>query len=258
MREMTREIVKDFTERGIDADQMREFMGANGIDAASIRVANELEGAMGYIGSNVGQEAKHQGTYIGKEMTNGLIAGINGGINPMERAMSSSARSARMAYERQMGIASPSKVFEDIGYNLMDGLKIGIEGNTDWAGKLGQDLTDRLARAIETGEETIYQAAKGSFVDWYVEIKDGLKANLDDAQALFDDFATGIQSSLMQGIDIGAAFSGQFDDAGAATGASLLEGFRKQVRGVEWAGNVFQAVRNQALAGGASQQPPTP
>ncbi|HEY7821330.1 MAG TPA: hypothetical protein VIG24_00770, partial [Acidimicrobiia bacterium] len=219
-------------------------------------VANELEGAMGYIGSNVGAEARHQGTYIGRQMTNGLVAGINAGIPPMERAASASARAAENAFKREADIRSPSGVFKDIGYDLMDGLTIGItESNTDeWVSQFGKDLTDRMARAIESGEETIYQAAKGSFVDWYQEVKGELQANLDEAQGLFDQFAEGIQSSLMGGIDLGAAFSGQFNEAGASSGVSLLEGFRNQVSRVEWAGNVFQAVRNQALAGGASQQ----
>ena len=252
--EMTTDVQQQLIDEGIDAAQLKEFLGEEYIDVASVAIAGQLEDEMGYIGSTVGSEAKQQGTHIGTMMANGLVRGITGGIPPMERAAREAARAAEAAVRNETQTRSPSKVFEDIGYDLMDGLKIGIEGNTDWVGKLGEDLTDRLARAIESGEETIYQAAKGSFVDWYVEIKDGLEQNLNDAQGLFDDFAEGIQSSLMGGIDLGAAFSGQFGEAGASTGVSLLQGFRNQVAQADWAGNVFQAVRNQALAGGASQQ----
>ncbi|HEY7821324.1 MAG TPA: hypothetical protein VIG24_00740, partial [Acidimicrobiia bacterium] len=219
-------------------------------------VANELEGAMGYIGSNVGAEARHQGTYIGRQMTNGLVAGINAGIPPMERAASASARAAENAFKREADIRSPSGVFKDIGYNLMDGLTIGItESNTqEWVERFGKDLTDRMARAIESGEETILQAARGSFVDWYKEVEAELDSNLQDAQDKFNSFAEGIQSSLMGSIDLGAAYEGQFGDAGQRTGVSLFEGFRNQVRQAEWAGNVYQAVQNQALAGGASKE----
>jgi hypothetical protein len=68
---------------------------------------------------------------------------------------------------------------------------------------------------------------------------------LQTATDAIDDFTSGMQANLLAGIDLGAAFTGQFDEAGAATGVSLLEGFNKQIDQAEYFGNVLNAIKAQ-------------
>lgn len=253
-RDMTQEVYQLLLDEGLDARDLAVFLGQDHIGVASVNVRNVMKAEVEETGSVVGAEAKKQGTYIGRQLSNGLIAGVDAGIPPMERAMSKAANAAAYAYKHHSQISSPSKVFREIGKDLMEGLRIGIEENTDWVDRLGESLTDRLSRAIESGDETIYQAARGAFVDWYKEIEGELKNTLDQAQAEFDAFADNVQNSLMRGVNLRGAFEGQFNEAGAASGVSLLEGFRSQVQGVQWAGDVFRTVKQQAMVGGASKE----
>jgi hypothetical protein len=70
-------------------------------------------------------------------------------------------------------------------------------------------------------------------------------AELQRATDAIEDFTSGMQANLLAGVDLGAAFEGQFDDAGAATGVSLLEGFTKQIDQAEYFGGVLAAIKAQ-------------
>jgi hypothetical protein len=54
-----------------------------------------------------------------------------------------------------------------------------------------------------------------------------------------------MQDKLTAGLDLAAAFEGQFDEAGAATGVSLLEGFNKQIDQANYFGEVLNAIKAQ-------------
>ena len=54
-----------------------------------------------------------------------------------------------------------------------------------------------------------------------------------------------MQDKLTAGLDLAAAFEGQFDEAGAATGVSLLEGFNKQIDEANYFGQVLNAIKAQ-------------
>jgi hypothetical protein len=68
---------------------------------------------------------------------------------------------------------------------------------------------------------------------------------LQKATDAIDSFTTGMQANLLAGVDLGAAFQGQFDEAGQRTGASLLDGFNKQIDQANYFGNVLTAIKNQ-------------
>jgi len=54
-----------------------------------------------------------------------------------------------------------------------------------------------------------------------------------------------MQDKLTAGLDLAAAFEGQFDEAGKATGVSLLEGFNKQIDQANYFGEVLNAIKAQ-------------
>lgn len=252
--EMTQDVRRQLIDEGFDSADLAKFLGSEGIDVASVQVSRELIGAVGTMADRLGPAANREFYGVGRDIGSGLSSGIASKYTDVENETRAMINRAEQAARDAAESRSPSKVFQRIGEDLMAGLNLGIEGNATRIKELGKRLVDQLSSSIESGEEKIAAVARRVFVEWYREVRDDLKANLDDAVQLYDDFAESIQSSLMRGVDLGGAFKGQFNEAGEATGVSLLEGFRNQVKQVEWAGNVYQAIRAQALEGGASQQ----
>jgi hypothetical protein len=68
---------------------------------------------------------------------------------------------------------------------------------------------------------------------------------LSEAREAVQDYASGIQKNLLSGIDLEKAFTDQFDQAGQATGKTLIEGFNKQIAQAEYFGDVLKSIKAQ-------------
>ncbi len=102
-----------------------------------------------------------------------------------------------------------------------------------------EKLTEKeklLTKSFETNNESL-KANRTDLAYWTGELQKATDA--------IDTFTTGMQANLLAGVDLGAAFQGQFDEAGAATGVSLLDGFTKQINQAEYFGNVLTAIKAQ-------------
>jgi len=110
--------------------------------------------------------------------------------------------------------------------------------------------TKGAAKATETLTKWEIKAAEAQSI---LQESEGLTAQaLDNSVTAFQsatqavkDYATSIQRDLLGGIDLGAAFEAQFDDAGQATGTSLVEGFNKQIEQANYFGNVLNSIKAQ-------------
>ena len=110
--------------------------------------------------------------------------------------------------------------------------------------------TGGAAKATETLTKWELKAADAQKI---LQEQEGLTATaLDNSVTAFQsatqavkDYAKAIQSDLLSGIDLGAAFEAQFDDAGAATGTSLVEGFNKQIEQANYFGTVLNSIKSQ-------------
>lgn len=110
--------------------------------------------------------------------------------------------------------------------------------------------TKGAAKATETLTKWEIKAADAQSI---LQESEGLTATaLDKSVTAFQsatqavkDYATSIQRDLLGGIDLGAAFEAQFDDAGQATGTSLVEGFNKQIEQANYFGNVLNSIKAQ-------------
>ncbi len=78
--------------------------------------------------------------------------------------------------------------------------------------------------------------------------------DLETAGQKAKDYADSIRDGLSAGLDLAAAYSGQFTKEGEKTGISLLEGFNRQVAHVEWYGNVLTALKAQGADAGFIQE----
>lgn len=102
-----------------------------------------------------------------------------------------------------------------------------------------EKLTDKEKELTKTYEATSTSLASNrTALAFYT-------GELTKANDAITAFTTSMQANLMAGIDLGAAFAGQFDDAGKATGVSLLAGFNKQIDEAKYFGNVLAAIKAQ-------------
>lgn len=79
-------------------------------------------------------------------------------------------------------------------------------------------------------------------------------SDLEEAGQKARDYADGIRQGLTAGLDLAAAYQGQFTREGELTGVSLIEGFRQQVAQVKWFGDVLTAMKAQGADAGFIQE----
>lgn len=102
---------------------------------------------------------------------------------------------------------------------------------------------DRLS-AAEQRLTKAYEAQSGQLEVTKASLQQHI-ADLEAAGQKAKDYADSIRDGLTAGLDLAAAYSGQFTKEGEKTGVSLLEGFNRQVAHVEWFGNVLTAMKAQ-------------
>lgn len=95
---------------------------------------------------------------------------------------------------------------------------------------------DRLSKAFEAQQSVV----------------DGLNASLETqvgkweaAKQAVTDYANNMADRILGGVDLGAAYEGQFDDAGNRTGQTFLAAFDDQLAQAEWFGNVLNEIKRQ-------------
>lgn len=81
---------------------------------------------------------------------NGMIKGISAGIGEIVSAITRMANEALDAAKRALGIASPSKEFENIGKYVTEGFAKGIHGSIPWAEVVKSEIDETLDTLKET------------------------------------------------------------------------------------------------------------
>ena len=118
---------------GMEAAILKTQLLAGRARAASAGIG-QLSGAMGALkgaaeaGAGGAAEALGALRSAGREAVNGMIAGANSRRGALMAAFRALARAAVRAAEGELGIASPSKVFREIGLNTAKGFQMGVEG----------------------------------------------------------------------------------------------------------------------------------
>lgn len=129
----------------------------------------------------------------GEEMIAGLLGGIARKIPGVESLMDDVGRSTAESIEKQLGIRSPSRVFEEIGGNVMEGMAHGLAGS----GQLAIDEMDEVASKL-TGVGDVAQEVNGMFASTFSSIVRGAADAGDALSRLFGRLA---DRMLTQGFD---------------------------------------------------------
>ena len=97
---------------------------------------------------------------VGREAVNGMIAGAVSRRGALAAAFRSLARAAVKAARDELGIASPSKVFREIGLNAAKGFQMGVDGGASGAQAAMRRLT-AIGASSATGLPAGRAAAAG-------------------------------------------------------------------------------------------------
>lgn len=73
------------------------------------------------------------------------------------------------------------------------------------------------------------------------------RGKLEAAVTAMNDYAASMQANILGGLDLGAAYTNQFDETGKRTGEGVLEGFNKMIAQADWFGNVLVALKAQKV-----------
>ena len=111
------------------------------VSAAWGALNGAIDAVLGWIDTIFGAYDAARGA--GGSIIDGLVAGIEAGADSVAAAVINAASNAIKAAKRILGIASPSKVFEEIGGYTAEGMEQGIDGGA--AGVVG--AVDRMGKA---------------------------------------------------------------------------------------------------------------
>ncbi|MFP4275517.1 MAG: hypothetical protein ACLFRU_10880, partial [Paracoccaceae bacterium] len=105
---------------------------------------------------------------VGRDMIQGLIDGITGKWSDLKSSVSETAQGIIDQTKGLFRSRSPSRVFMDIGRDLMDGLGIGISDNATTAAAAAADAAKQVTDVVERSSGTLNtfkQATKTIFRD---------------------------------------------------------------------------------------------
>lgn len=133
---------------------------------------------------------------VGTNLIEGLWGGIKAKFDSVVSKVKALASNLPKAVKKVLGIASPSKVFEEIGYWIPEGLAQGIEKNMGAVQGASDDMANATAFVPETGSAAFESQAStsGTII---------INLNYDasaDANDMLKDIARGVRRYRMEGV----------------------------------------------------------
>lgn len=164
---------------------------------------------IGVIGS-LGESALNAAGEIGTYIIDGLVGGITGGASRVLDSITGLTNSAIEAAKRGLGIASPSKVFEEIGAFTVAGFEQGVTANDNAASSaVDAMLAPPSLGDIANGAQAAGSGGGGGFVLTFAEgsiVVHAGGATAADAERIGEQVAARVILSIENlGLQLGAA-----------------------------------------------------
>lgn len=193
-------------------------------------------------------KAKKAGISLGTDLANGVKQGVDASAAALGLSTAALMHHAEKSARDASQTRSPSKVFQKIGNDLVDGLDLGVTEKTE---TLSSGITRAMQAAINAAKAA---GEKADFTDSMATVMNkitsafndklqALKTKLDEATTAVTDWSKNMASNIASGFDIEAAFKGQVDENGKATGKTWMDGVNAQLAKMQWFGNVLAAVK---------------
>lgn len=189
----------------------------------------------------------------GKNLVQGLVDGINKGIETARNAVGGLAKAILDKFTTDTGIHSPSKVFKGYGGYIVEGLANGISDAKELAENamqklsdsviaLGQQLTQdnygmgdaNISMTADSDENALEKTAM-SLRNVLSNVGGGLTDWLKKIKSAFTDFSDGINAVSDVGKKISQGFSNTVDQLSRAANSivSVRDSFEKTVSGIK-------------------------
>jgi TP901 family phage tail tape measure protein len=209
----------------------------------------------------------------GKDLIKGLINGLKSMTGAVGNAISGIAHGVVNTAKSILGIASPSKVFRQIGIWVHEGLIQGLKGSTakvestikstmtklmnaynavaDQKGKKG--VSNHWVKSHEKAIKNLekYVTAEGKKLDQLAKQRDGVakrlksaQANLKNLQKEWTDERNNIASGIMQGTSVVMQAP---DDGGAITAGDVLANMQDQAQKAMQFSDELAALKKKGL-----------
>jgi TP901 family phage tail tape measure protein len=145
---------------------------------------NAVKKAVSNAASSVKGAFAGAGTWLvaaGRNVIMGLVNGIKGSISSAASAAANVAKAAIGAAKAALGIASPSKVFKDIGANVVRGFTLGITGNAKKVSQVMFNLSQAVKKSID-GAKISKHAKAAMSASWSKKLSSANKKLTADAK----------------------------------------------------------------------------
>jgi TP901 family phage tail tape measure protein len=181
----TRNFKKRLTSEGFKAKDLEKFFGSDYLDVASVNVQAEMNRKLTSMALANEHQARISFNSVGRAIGQGASAGIKAYSETLWADVRAMMAGAKDAARNEAQISSPSKVFMEIGRDVVRGF---VKGMSD-------------------SKESVCKAARESMIksvkDAFKEGMDKLKARLDEARS----YAMGWRNQMIGLLNMGTAFS---------------------------------------------------
>jgi|GEM_PF-1766357 len=185
---------------GFKAADVDKFLGGVGLWNKQMQLISS-----GLTRGQAASAMRYAGMAVGKALTDGVTIGISQGTPTVTAQAASTVDAASYAARKAAQIQSPSKVWAEIGTNLMDGLKAGMV--VGWP---------QLAAQITTGMEGLTITMRGESAkltketadafakqrDIFNDIVDAQASKIIEAKQALQDYAKSVADTVMGNIDM--------------------------------------------------------
>ena len=192
-----RKIVDEFVKQGFTRKEIRAFLQAEGLWSSELAAI--------FAPSN-NAKALGDSERLGYDIASGIAVGVTNGTPQVKTAMSGTVLSAIQSAKNAAKIKSPSEVTRD---------------------EIGLPIAQGIAEGVRAGGDDVRKAMQDNFLTAFSEVKEGLKKELNDAKAAFNDYRASVSQAIMGGIDFGA-IAPEFDENGKRIGMSFIEALNAQ------------------------------
>jgi hypothetical protein len=163
-----------------------------------------------------------------------------GGLREVEKATNEQTAANVKATYGVLTLAERQAAYEKILEGTEDTIR--NYGSSTGSATVEVEKLTKFQKFLEKSTEDVGKAIASTEALLSTQIQ-----SFRDAKNAVADYVLTIQGNLLSGIDLGSAFTDQFDKEGNKTGVALVDAFNAQIAEAEWFGNVLEGLQNSQV-----------
>lgn len=193
---------------------------------------------------------KRAGEGVGYSLAEGMRLGIQNGQIPVAAAAASTIDAAERAARRAAESNSPSKKFQRIGNDIIDGLNLGLEEKTPAVVAAIDKLMGQAvaaAKKAKLSDEALGDigSLRDRITTQLSDLVSNLGTKLDEAKQKVTEWKDDFSSKLVSAFDISGIFGDSLDENGKVVVSKWTAGVDAAFAQFQWFTNVLSAIKSQ-------------